>query len=247
MEIIKSRANQTVKLLKKLNNKKFRKQYGLFLAEGHKLIDDCIRAGFKINILALAKSKAQEFQRFLPYAEKTVILDDNIFEYASQTVSPQGVLAAARYQSRAPQAPQKDCLILDNISDAGNLGAIIRAAAGAGIKNIYLLNCADAYSPKTVRSAMGGIFFVNIYEIGYDYLDAIAKNCEILGADIRGENYLNYTQKSNFALAIGNEANGLSQAVKEKCKRFLSIPMQNIESLNAAVSAGILIFYLKSL
>lgn len=247
MEKIKSRSNQTVKLLRKLDNKKYRKQYGLFLAEGHKTIDDCIRAGFKINILALSSSKAQEYQRFLPYAEKTVILDDDIFEYASQTVSPQGVLAAVYYQPRAPQAPLKDCLILDNISDAGNLGTIIRTAAAAGIKDIYLLNCADAYNPKAVRSAMGGIFFVNVYEIDYGFLDIIAKNCKIFGADMRGENYLKYTQKTNFALAIGSEANGLSQTVKDKCDNFLSIPMQNIESLNAAISAGILIFYLKSL
>ncbi|HEY8443653.1 MAG TPA: RNA methyltransferase [Clostridia bacterium] len=247
MEAIKSRSNETVKLLRKLDDKKYRSQYGLFLVEGRKMIDDCVRAGYKISLLAVSLSKAQEYQKYFSFAQKSVILEDSVFEYASQTITPQGVLAAVEFKALEPQKPKGDCVVLDGISDAGNLGTIIRTAAGAGIEDIYLINCADAYNPKAVRSTMGGIFFVNIYEIDYGYLDAIASCCELIGADMAGENYLEFNKKSNTALIIGSEANGLSKTTRAKCSRFISIPMKNIESLNAAVSAGILIYRLKSL
>ncbi|HEY8424187.1 MAG TPA: RNA methyltransferase [Clostridia bacterium] len=247
MEVITSRSNQTVKLIKKLDDKKYRKQYGLFLVEGRKMIEDCIRAGYKIEIIAAARSKAQEYQKYFSFAPKAVIMEDSVFEYACQTVTPQGVLAAVKFETFSPRLPQGDCVVLDGVSDAGNVGAIIRTSAAAGIKDVYLINCADAYSPKSIRSTMGGIFFVNVYDIGYDFLDAIAQSCELIGADMYGENYLGYKKTGNTALIIGSEANGLSNISKQKCKRFLSIPMQNVESLNAAVSAGILIYYLKNL
>lgn len=247
MEVIKSRSNQTVKLIKKLDSKKFIKQLGLFLVEGHKMIDDCIRADYKISLIAVAQSKAQDYQKYFSYAERAVVLEDSVFEFASQTVTPQGILAAVHCKTNTPQKPQSNCIILDNISDAGNLGTIIRTAAAADIKDIYLINCAQVYSPKVIRSTMGGIFFVNIYEIDYDFLDVIAQSCTIIGADMEGENYLEYNKQDNFALIIGNEANGINPTARAKCQQFLSIPMQKIESLNAAVSAGILIFHLKSL
>jgi TrmH family RNA methyltransferase len=246
MEIIKSRSNETVKLLRKLEDKKYRKQLGLFLVEGRKLIDDCLRAGYNIQILAVAQNKVQEYQKYLSRARKTVILDEGVFEYASQTVTPQGILAAAEFKALPPASPKSDCVILDNISDAGNVGTIIRTAAAAGIEDIYLINCADAFSPKTVRSAMGGIFFVRTYEVDYNFLDEIAKTRELIGADMEGEDFTGFEKKSKFALIIGNEANGLSGISRKKCSRFISIPMKNVESLNAAVSAGILIYSLKS-
>lgn len=247
MEIIKSRSNETVKLLRKLEDKKYRKQFRLFLVEGRKMIDDCVRAGYNIQILAVAQNKAQEYQKYFSHAQKAVILDDDVFEYASQTVTPQGILAAVEIKILSFSKPKADCVILDNISDAGNVGAIIRTAAAAGIEDIYLINCADVFSPKVVRSTMGGIFFANLYEIDYDFLDEIAKNCELIGADMEGENFTGFEKKSNFALIIGNEANGLSETSRKKCARFISIPMRNVESLNAAVSAGILIYRLKNL
>lgn len=246
MEVITSRSNQTVKLLKKLDQKKYRNELGLFLIEGHKMLRDCIRAGFDIDLIAVSQSKVSDYSEFLD-KYKTVVLQDGIFEYVSGTVSPQGIMAAVKYRENKPVLPSGDSIILDNINDAGNVGTIIRTAAAAGIQDIYLINCADAYSLKTIRSTMGGIFFTRIYDIDYDFVDELAKTSVILGADMQGTVFTDYNRKDErICLAIGSEANGLSEIVRNKCSQFLSIPMKSTESLNAAVSAGILMYYLKS-
>ena len=246
MEVIKSRSNETVKMLKKLDQKKYRSELGLFLVEGHKMLKDCLRANFDVAVVAVSESKVQDYTEFLNIS-KTVVLQDGIFDYVSGTVSPQGVMAAVRYKQNKPKVPCGDSLILDNISDAGNVGTIIRTAAAAGITDVYLINCADAYSPKTIRSTMGGIFFTRIYDIDFALLDEIEKASIILGADMQGTVFKDYKLEDRpFCLAIGSEANGLSEYVRKKCCQFLSIPMKNTESLNAAVSAGVLMYYLKS-
>lgn len=246
MEVIKSRVNENVKMLKKLDQKKFRNELELFLVEGHKMLKDCLRAGFELALVAISESKVKDYTEFLNIS-KTVVLQDGIFDYVSGTVSPQGIMAAVKYKENKPTLPLGDSLILDNINDAGNVGTIIRTAAATGITDIYLINCADAYSLKTIRSTMGGIFFTRIYEIDYAFLDEIKKVSVILGADMQGTVFKDYKcEDRQFCLAIGSEANGLSEHVRKKCCQFLSIPMKNTESLNAAVSAGILMYYLKS-
>lgn len=246
MEVIKSRSNETVKMLKKLDQKKYRQELGLFLVEGHKMLKDCIKAGFEIVLVAISESKVQEYAEFLNIS-KTVVLQDGVFDSVSDTVSPQGIIAVVLQKKATLALPSGDSLILDNINDAGNVGTMIRTAAAAGISDIYLINCADPYSPKTIRSTMGGIFFTRIYEIEYDFLDQIKKNSVILGADMIGTDFRNYKRSGGFiSLAIGSEANGLSEQVRQKCSQFLSIPMKNTESLNAAISAGILMYYLRS-
>ena len=246
MEIIKSRANDTVKMLKKLDQKKFRNEQGLFLVEGQKMLKDCLHAGFEIVLVAVSESKINDYKEFLNIS-KTVVLQDEILQYLSGTVTSQGILAAVKYIKNKPKLPKNDSLILDNISDAGNVGTIIRTAAAADILDIYLINCADPYSPKTIRSTMGGIFFTRIYDIDFAFLDEIEKASIILGADMQGTVFKDYKLEDRpFCLAIGSEANGLSEYVRKKCCQFLSIPMKNTESLNAAVSAGVLMYYLKS-
>lgn len=245
METIKSKNNEIVKIIAKLHQKKFRNEYGFFLVEGYKMVQDCIECNFEIDLIVVSKSKADNYKDFLSIG-KSIILNDDIFEYVSDTVSPQGIMAVVKLKYFTLGLPQGNALILDRISDSGNLGTIIRTAAAADFNDIYLINCTDPYSPKTVRSSMSGIFFVRLYNIDYDFISNITQYSQIIGADMGGESYYSYVSNTQkIALAIGSESFGLSKFIKEKCNKILSIPMNNIESLNAAVSAGILMYHLK--
>lgn len=123
---------------------------------------------------------------------------------------------------------------------------MIRTAAAADIKELYLADCADAFNPKTVRSAMGGLFRVKVCEC--DKKTAVSLiNKPIIVADMDGENVFTYTKQGDFCLAVGNEANGISDYVKNSAKIKVAVPMSNgIESLNAGVSAGIIMYALKN-
>jgi TrmH family RNA methyltransferase len=139
-------------------------------------------------------------------------------------------------------------LLLDGVADPGNVGAIIRSANAAGYNEIYLVEgCADPYSPKSVRASMSGIFFTKLYFGAREEILSTLSGTPIVVADMDGENAFTFSAPEVFALAIGNEANGISALVQSAAAHTVKIPMQATqESLNAAVSAGILMYLLKS-
>ena len=115
-----------------------------------------------------------------------------------------------------------------------------------GYTDLYFTeDCADPFSPKAVRASMGGIFRVKAHISTRDY---IAENLNIpfIIADMNGENVFSFNKKGDFCLVIGNEGNGVSEKIRKKASYTVSIPMENgMESLNASVSAGILMYLLK--
>jgi TrmH family RNA methyltransferase len=126
------------------------------------------------------------------------------------------------------------------------MGAIIRTANAAGYDKLYLIGCVDPYSPKSVRASMSGIFFTEIYQGTKEEILSVLKTTPIICADLKGENIFTFVSPEVFALAIGNEANGISDEVRELAASTVNIPMRTTqESLNAAVSAGLLMYGLK--
>lgn len=238
--ILTSKSNPFIRETAALKDKKGRRESGLFLVEGAKMVRECMRSGLETEAVILAESYAgEEFP-------DAVRVSDELFRRLSDEKSPQGILCRVRIPKRALCPPDGSCLLLDGISDPGNLGAIIRTANAAGYRQIYLADCTDPYSPKSVRASMSGIFFTEIY---------IAPRAEILGAlsgvpvfaaDMEGENVFSFLPPEKFALAIGNEANGISEEVRHEAEKTLRIPMRaEQESLNAAVAAGIAMYALK--
>ena len=154
------------------------------------------------------------------------------------------MLALVSIPDCTPVQPQGSCLLLDGVSDPGNLGTIIRTANAAGYCDIYLRNCADPFAPKCVRATMSGIFFVRLH-IGEGVLQALG-DTPLVCADMGGENVFSFSPPQKFCIVIGSEANGVSAEVRALCKYTVKIPMRHTcESLNAGVSAGILMYELQ--
>ena len=241
--MITSKQNQLIKKIRSLDNKKFRDLEGLYVVEGIKMVNEAVKLGQKIEYIVCTESASSLVSA--GNFEITTVTDE-IFEYLSTEVTPQGALAVISKPSYLLKAPSDSCLLLDGVSDPANVGAIIRTAVASGYKDLYLVGCADAYSPKAVRASMSGIYGVNVYTCTHEELFGVL-NMPIIVADMGGENVFSFDKKERFCLVIGNEAHGVSQTVRDKASFIVSIPMgKGMESLNASVSAGILMYALKN-
>ncbi len=239
MKIISSSSNETVKLIRSLGDKKARAKHSLFVVEGANLIKDMPK-GF-LKELYVAKSKLDEY---MPIAEKLgvepTIVEDFVFSKLSDTVTPQGVLAVCPIP-KTREIKGDVVMVLDGVTDAGNLGTIIRTAVSMGIEDFISINCADAYAPKVVRSTMGGVYYANVVPFSYAGACDALKEYKVAVLDMGGENVYNFKPEKKIALVVGSEAHGVSKEMREMANVVLAIPMYSgkIESLNAAVSASI--------
>ena len=250
-EIITSLDNPMVKEARSLNDKKFRRYYGKFLIDGEKLVSEVIYGAFEIDKIFVDASKMKDYEEILShYDGKLIPVTSKVFASISENVSPQGIIAEVLMNQTGEFKPEKGkpILILDRIQDPGNLGTIIRTAAATGYETIVLIDTVDAYSPKVVRSSSGGIFYLDIFRLTESEIMSYCKNngIELLVADMLGENIFESTiSTENYALVIGNEGNGVSNNFKN-AGRKISLPMKSqMESLNAGVSASVLMYILR--
>ncbi len=173
-------------------------------------------------------------------------LGDKLFAELSELKTPTGILALIDIpQSAGNVADSSFALLLEDIQDPGNLGSMLRSAAAAGCDAIFMsTGCADAWSPKVLRAAMGGNFALNIYE-RQDLLE-VAQTFEgaKLATSLQASSSL-YDSNLNAKVAfmIGNEGAGLSDALMGQATQAIFIPMQGkVESLNVAAAAAICLF-----
>lgn len=240
--MISSKNNALIKRVNSLKEKKYRQEFGEYIVEGYKQIKEAVAADKKISNIFYSPKYTGELAD-TPYS---IAVSDEVFNKLSEEVSPQGVLAVLKIEKNNPVCPNGKSLFLDGISDPGNLGTIIRTANAAGYSDIYLRNCTDPYAPKCVRSSMSGIFFVNLYFVSDDVIENLFSSCPLICADMKGEDLYNFTAPKQFCLVIGNEANGVSEKIRNMCGYTVRIPMRDTcESLNAGVSAAILMYHLK--
>lgn len=241
--ILTSKNNPLIKETAGLKEKKGRRENGAFLVEGVKMARECQKSGLEIEKIFLAE-RLKDIEIF--DAQKTVLVSDDVLRFLSDEKTPQGVVCRVKLPEQALKKPKGKCLLLDGVADPGNMGAIIRTANAAGYEEIYLTrDCTDPYAPKSVRASMSGIFFTKLYVAERAAILDCLKGVEILVADMNGENIFTFEPPEKFALAIGNEGNGISEEVLKAASRTLRIPMQATqESLNAAVAAGISMYQL---
>ena len=234
--MITSRANPVVRKFISLADKKYRKLYGEYLVEGLKPVSECIAAGGEVTRVVCTERHSEKFKDAL-------VVSESVFAAISSERSPQGVIASVKLPDDSPRSPLGNCLLLDRLQDPGNVGTIIRTANAAGFEDIYLVDCADAFSPKAVRASMSGIFFVRAMRCtAHEALEAL-KDVPIVSADMNGENIFEFTPPEKVCLVIGNEGGGVCQEFARASSYTVSIPMRtSCESLNAAVSAAIAMY-----
>lgn len=247
-------------LARDLTRRKARERDSLFVAEGTRSVGELMESGLEITgMLASVQLREDERGRaLLERAERRGIpiseVSTSEFASAAGTESPQGVLMIARVPERflEPSASRADLrlLVLDSIQDPGNLGTIIRTAHALGVDTtVALPGTVDIWNAKVVRSAMGALFAHNVLKLGWDevagFLDAQA--VPLWATDAGGEPIdRGGSPPPRLAIALGNEGAGLGAAVRQRADRTISIPMAaGTESLNVAVTAGIVLFALR--
>ncbi|OGS35908.1 MAG: hypothetical protein A2293_17115 [Elusimicrobia bacterium RIFOXYB2_FULL_49_7] len=234
--LITSRTNARIKHLKKLMaDKEYRASCGEYVIEGRRVLDT-VRSPLEIYVEENAEVPAIE-------CRKTYRVAAQVFASLASTEHSQGVIVVARIAIKGPDAldPAARYILFDALQDPGNMGSIIRTACAFGIKGVILTpGCVDPFSPKVVRSAASGIEKIDIIRIA-----ALSEleGCTLIGADMGGKALTGFAWPSSFILAIGSEAHGLSPETRRRVSSLISIPMPGaMESLNAAVAAGILLF-----
>ena len=173
-------------------------------------------------------------------------LDDALFAQLSELKTPNGLLALIGIPPAKVEIAHSQFLLqLEDIQDPGNLGSILRSAAAAGCDAVFLSQgCADAWSPKVLRSGMGGHFALSILESA-DLLKVAAEfSGKILAASLQAEKSLyDCNLRGKLAFAIGNEGAGLSPGLQQAAQELFIIPMPGkVESLNAAAAAAVCLF-----
>lgn len=260
MQVISSRTNDRVKnLLRLCNEPSVRRTSGECVAYGLKLADEAARLGAEIKELWLTESAAERCEIAYPdlanAACETVMMSESVAEKLSDQPSKQGALAVISIPNilGVDEITTSNRIIaLCGVQDPANVGTAIRTASAFGWRVLLDAHCADPFSPKALRSSMGAVFSMPIARTP-DMTDAIAQllnaNHEVLAATLRksaltlGE----FIVPQKLTIAIGSEGRGLPQAVEQACPAAISIPMtKNVESLNAAAAAAILMWELRS-
>lgn len=259
-EII-SLANPIIKDLRALSLKKYRDREGVFLAEGLKLVIEALDQGWEIRTLVFAKSGLGN-----PLIEKTaartvanggLVIETNnkVMEAITRRDNPQMVIGvfAQRWNNfeTVRFAPDDLYVALDRVRDPGNLGTIIRSADAVGAKGIVLIGeTTDPYSLETVRATMGSIFAIPLHRMSEKaFLDWRAKfSGLIVGTHLKGAvdyRSIDY-KKGPLILMMGNEQQGLPDALAKSCNRLARIPQAGrADSLNLAVATGIMLYEIR--
>lgn len=249
-EIISSTDNKMIKEARSLNDKKFRRELGKFLVDGEKLVREIVCGAGVADKIFVDSTKLSEFDYILKKFDGRVVpVTSKVMASLSENNTPQGIIAEVQMNETGEFQPEPNqpILILDRIQDPGNMGTIIRTATAVGINTIVLIDCTDAYAPKVIRSSSGGVFYLDIFRLSENEIATYCKNhdIELLVADMAGENIFNSKiENKNFALVIGNEGQGVSEYFKTH-GRIISLPMKPLmESLNAGISASVLMYTL---
>lgn len=256
---IGSQDNNRIKLVRKLAARKGRTAENKFVAEGVNLVTEAVRRHMGIDFIMVPDSwkEGSSSELIQEYASSDEIMvcqvPDMIFDKLTDAGNGIGMLSVIRMPEHAISCindiPEgSNILVLDRIQDPGNIGTMIRTAVAAGYGMIIgVKGTADIYSPKVLRSTAGMIF-----DIPFVYADDVDKLAGLLRSKGKrvvvtdpagGKPYYEEDLKNNIALVIGNEGNGISNEMMAQADIRITLPMRGeIESLNAAVSAAILMY-----
>ena len=257
IEKITSKKNENIKyILKLLRESSFRRKKKRFIIEGLRLCTEAADNGVIIDkvfyTLEIYNKFTQKVEKILKKCRSKYILDENIMENISDTVTPQGIICICEYVDKSQSLNKIEeynkVAIYENIQDPSNMGTMLRTCEAMGIKKVFITsNSCDIYSSKVLRGSMGSIFRLEI--------DIINDICELL-KDLRSRNFLTCgavlekdaisvcdIKGEKIAIVVGNEGNGLELDTIKSCEKKITIPMMGLsESLNVSVALGILLW-----
>ncbi len=270
MLLISSKQNPRIKGVCALADRREREAVELFRFDGIKLLIEAIEKGIAIESVYIRESSADHVaerlgERFSRIGgDRIVTVSDSVFDKMSLEKAPEGVITVAKYIDKIRKItkienvelpPMSESVFLaESLQDPGNLGTLIRSAAALGIDRVVIsADCADVYNPKTIRAAMGGLFYISVDRVERDifaeYIKALRESGRRVFAAALDDSAATLDKlqlKAGDCFLIGNEGHGLTKDAIDACDRSVIIPMRDeVESLNAAAAAVILMWEMK--
>ena len=249
MREISSKDNKIFRLCEQLAHKKYRDKLELYLIEGENLLEEAVKNKADIKTVL---ARPDYGGGFFGMEDKAFFLSEKLFDQLSQTETSQGIMAIVEKprisRDRFLEKDGGNFVVLDRLQDPGNIGTILRTADAAGYRlAIVMKGTADVFSPKVVRAATGSLFRMPVV-----FMDSVGELMEFTRAAGKklvatcfdtDRYYYDENLRENIALIIGNEGNGISRELIDSSDLKIKIPMHgSIESLNASVAAGILMY-----
>ena len=246
-----------IKKIRALDTKKGRDSHQLILIEGKRLVEQIISTNCSINKIWATEDFKNKNSNLIRAIELKKIpfnfITKQDLKKITATQNPSGIVGVMSIPKGDIKGMNQRIIILDNISDPGNLGTILRTANWFGVCNILLSKeCVDPYNTKVIRSAMGAHFSMNIV---IDKIDSHIKqlqseNFKIIAADLDTQSTIKNLKinTDKWALLMGSEAHGLSEAVSKLVDCKIKIPqVGEIESLNVSVACGIFLYHISAI
>ncbi len=241
-----------LKDIKKLQTKKYRQEKNLFVIEGLRFVQELVFSNFNIKYLFVEDNYIEKFSNIINQCmvKKNVDIikvDNKLLSYISTTKNPQGILAVVEMKQYIQPTKKGLYVLLDRIQDPGNMGTIIRTSHAAGVAGVIITKgSVDLYNDKTLRSTMGSVFKIpifNDFDIN-ELKDFKRDGFKLVVSSLDTEfNFYDVNYDDDVILAIGNEANGLCDEIIDIADIKVKIPMPGgAESLNAAVAGSIMIY-----
>lgn len=242
MKVITSKDNPLIKDLLSLTQKKTRTLEGKFLVEGFHLVE----VARQMNCLEMVLTTTE-----LDIDIEQVLINNSVLDKMTQTQNPEGVVGVCKITEQTPFELRNDrlVLILDGISDPGNMGTLIRTAAAFGFDSVISSpDSVDYYNDKVVRSSQGAVFQIPLYSMNLELIyDLLRENdFQLLASSLKGTplSLCKFSEKP-IGIIVGNETHGISTLSESRATQIIKIPMQaSVDSLNAGVAGGILMYYL---
>ena len=246
---ITSTSNETIKYFISLNDKKTRMNAKRFIVEGYHLVNEASKTNLLEAIISTDEKELKKINNVKRY-----LVNDAIINKIATTKNPQNILGIVKMLDHnitnllpIIKGNKTKLIMLDDVNDPGNLGTIIRTAAGLGYDGIIMSpNTVDLYSEKVIRSTQGVMFKIPIIKANLQEVIKLLKKEKVfcIGTALtNAKDVKHITKKDKFAICLGNEAKGISKEVLDNMDENVRIAMKNdVESLNVSIAAGIIMY-----
>ena len=238
--MISSLDNKIIKDLRKLNEKKYRDKEKKFLIEGEHLVKEAYKANLLKEVIL--------WDYDVHYDVKKTFVSENVMKSLSNLNTPYNIIGVCEMKDEEIDYGNK-ILILDNVQDPGNLGAIIRSSVAFNVDTLIISDTSvDLYNSKVLRASQGMNFHINIVRrnIEKEIINLKEKKYKIYGTNVRdGIDIKNVEKNDKYAIIMGNEGSGMSKNIEKLCDKNIYINInKKCESLNVSVAASIILYEL---